>query len=70
MNPHAQKLLTRLREQHASQSSQLREVFCALENLDSRAQIPVSDELLREFEAACSERVFIASAVPMRGMRA
>ncbi len=62
--------LARIKEQLAEQSSQFRDVCAVLEGLDPRALLPVSERLLSEFDAACSERVELASAAPVRGLRA
>jgi hypothetical protein len=69
MQPHSQAL-ARIKEQLAAQSSQFRDVCSVLEGLDPHALLPVSEQLLHQFDAACSERVAMASAVPMRGVRA
>lgn len=62
--------LARIKEQLAEQSSQFRDVCAVLEGLDPRALLPVSEQLLHQFDAACSERVAVASAAPVRGLRA
>ena len=62
--------LDRIKEQLAEQSSQFRDVCAVLEGLDPRALLPVSEQLLHQFDTACSERVAVASAAPLRGLRA
>jgi hypothetical protein len=69
MQAHSETLI-RIKEQLTEQSSQFRDVCAVLEGLDPRALLPVSERLLGEFDAACSERVAIASTVPVRGLRA
>jgi hypothetical protein len=69
MQPHSQAL-ARIKEQLAEQSSQFRDVCAVLEGIDPRALLPVSEQLLHQFDAACSERVATANAMPMRGLRA
>lgn len=69
MQSHSQAL-ARIQEQLAEQTSQFRDVCSVLEGLDPRALLPVSEHLLHQFDIACSERAFTASAVPVRGLRA
>ena len=69
MQPHSQAL-ARIKEQLAEQTAQFRDVCSVLEGLDPRALLPVSEQLLHQFDAACSERIAIANAVPVRGLRA
>jgi hypothetical protein len=69
MQSHSRSL-ARIKGELGQQSSQFRDVCSALESLDPRTLLPASEQMLRAFDAACSECVAIASAVPVRGLRA
>jgi hypothetical protein len=72
MQPHSQAL-AHIEEQLAEQSTQWRDICRALEAYDPCAALPVSDALLAEIDAVCSERAVVAAASgqPMcRGIRA
>jgi hypothetical protein len=71
MNSHSpSEQLARIKEQLSRQSLQFSDVCNVLEGCDPRALLPISEQALREFDAACGERAVIASAVPVRGLRA
>jgi hypothetical protein len=68
MKSHSQEL-ARIQEQLADQSVQWRDFCRVLEGFDPQSLLPVTDRLLSEIDAVCSERAAVASAAPVRGVR-